>query len=171
MSDTNENIGIRSAHSIPTREDSHPGSVPSSPVVWPGQRHQSNQIQQTKGTAKAQSSVVIPTDQPSVPSVAARTTPQMVSKVRVVLQQADTPGQKKVVVQFNHPSADPYFAGVNVYLKRSGQPPVLVGAGAKSPITFTTAQAAAPHSIIVQSTGSWGNTDLLTSPAHPVLLR
>jgi len=144
--------------------------MPSSPVVWPGQRHQSNQIQQTKGTAKAQSSAVIPTGQPSVPSVAAPTTPQKVSKVRVVLQSAP-PGQKKVVVQFNHPSGDPYFAGVNVYLKPSGKPAVLVGGGAKSPVTFTTNQSAAPHSILVQSTGSWGSTDLLTSPAHQVLLR
>ena len=146
----------------------HPGDIPKTPVVWPADRHQSNQIQQTKGSAKPQAAFVLPTTQPNQSSVAPRTTPAPVSAVRVVLRPAT--GGKLVTVQFNHPSGDPYFASANVYLKRAGQQPTLVASGAKSPLTFTTPLHHAPHSIYVTSVGNWGETNVLTSPSHPVRL-
>jgi hypothetical protein len=146
----------------------HPGYVPTSPVIWPADRHQSNQIQQTKGSAKPQASFVLPTTQPSQSSVQPRTTPQPVSSVRVILRPA--PGQKAVTVQFNHPPGDQYFSGANVYLRRAGQQPTLVASGAKSPLTFTVPNNNAPHSIFVTSVGNWGETNILTSPSTPVRL-
>jgi proteasome lid subunit RPN8/RPN11 len=151
-----------------TFEGAHPGRNPSSPVVWPADRHQSNQIQQTKGSAKPQASFVLPTTQPNQSSVQPRTTPAPVSKVRVVLRPS--PGQKVVTVQFNHPSGDPYFSGANVYLQRARQQPVLVASGAKSPLNFTVSTNNAPHSIFVTSVGNWGETNILTSPSVPVRL-
>lgn len=146
----------------------HPGSVPSTPVLWPVNQHRSNQIQQTKGSAKPQASNVLPTTQPNQSSVAPRTTPSFVSGLRVITRKAVN-GQKTVMVQFNHPS-DPYFAGANVYLRRAGQLPTLVAGGAKSPVTFTVPTHAAPHAIYVSSVGNWGETAVLNSPSHPVRL-
>lgn len=146
----------------------HPGAIPSTPVIWPADRHQSNQIQQTKGSAKPQATGVLPTTQPNQSTVPPRTTPAQVTHVRVVTRS--TPGQKSVTVQFSHPPGDPYFSGAAVYLRRAGQAPVLVGAGAKSPIQFSTPNHAAPHAIYVVSTGNWGSTNILTSPSHPVRL-
>ena len=145
-----------------------PGSIPVTPIIWPEARHKSNQIQQTKGSAKPQASFVLPTTQPNQSSVAPRTTPAPVSNVRVVLRPST--GQKNVVVQFNHPAGDPYFAGANVYLRRAGQQPTLVASGAKSPLTFITPNHAAPHALYVTSYGNWGETNVLTSPSHPVRL-
>jgi hypothetical protein len=90
----------------------HPGSIPTTPIVWPAPRHVSNQVQQTKGSAKPQAANVLPTTQPSVSAVAPRTTPQNVSQVRVTTRRPIA-GQKTVTVQFTHPG-DPYFAGANV---------------------------------------------------------
>lgn len=149
------------------RIKAHPGSIPKTPIVWPAPRHKSNQIQQTKGSAKPQAANVLPTTQPNQSSVAPRTTPKNVSHIRIITRKAVN-GQKTVMVQFNHPSGDPYFAGANVYLRRAGQQPALVGGGAQSPITFTVPVHAAPHAVYVTSTGNWGETDVLTSPSHPV---
>ena len=146
----------------------HPGAIPKTPILWPADQHKSNQIQQTKGSAKPQASFVLPTTQPNQPAVQPRTTPAPVSRVRVILRHGV--GQKNVTVQFNHPAGDPYFAGANVYLRRAGQQPTLVASGAKSPLTFTTPNHAAPHSIYVTSVGNWGETNVLTSPSHPVRL-
>lgn len=146
----------------------HPGSTPSTPVTWPADRQQSNQIQQTKGSAKPQAAFVLPTNQPSQSRVAPRTTPAPVNTVRVVSRKGV--GQRNITVQFNHPSGDPYFAGANVYLRRAGQQPTLVASGAKSPLTFTADNHPAPHAIYVTSVGNWGETDVLTSPSHPVRL-
>jgi hypothetical protein len=146
----------------------YPGAIPSTPIIWPSNQHKSNQIQQTKGSAKPQASNVVPTTQPNQSLVAPRTTPAPVSNVRVVLRPSST--QHAVTVQFTHPAGDPYFAGANVYLRRAGQQPTLVASGAKSPLTFTVDKNAAPHSIYVTSSGNWGETDVLTSPSSPVRL-
>ena len=148
----------------------HPGSIPTTPILWPATRHQGNQIQQVKGSAKPQTAIVLPTTQPNQSTVPPRTTPQLVSHVRVVSKPAVS-GQKTITVQFNHPAGDPYFSGANVYLQRPGQPPTLVGGGAKSPITFTVPTHAAPHTLFVTSVGNWGETNILTSPSHRVRLR
>jgi hypothetical protein len=152
-----------------TQITAHPGSIPTTPVIWPAPRHVSNQVQQTKGSAKPQATFVLPTTQPSVSAVPPRTTPQQVSHVRVV-SKPPVSGQKSVTVQFNHPSGDPYFSGANVYLRRAGQEPTLVASGAKSPLTFTAPVHAAPHSLFVTSCGNWGETNILTSPSARVRL-
>lgn len=152
-----------------TAVDIHPGAIPTTPIIWPAKQHTENKIQQTKSSAKPQASFVLPTTQPNQSSVAPRTTPAHVSGVRVITRSQ--PGQKSVTVQFSHPSGDPYFAGANVYLRRAGRPPTLVASGAKSPLTFTATNSAAPHSVFVTSVGNWGETDVLTSPSHPVKLR
>lgn len=148
----------------------HPGSIPTTPIIWPAPRHVSNQVQQTKGSAKPQTANVLPTTQPNASAVPPRTTPAPVSHVRVVTRPAVN-GNKTVIVQFNHPSNDPYFAGANVYLKRAGAQPTQVGGGAKSPITFTVPTHNAPHTVLVSSFGNWGETDIGSSPAHHVRLR
>lgn len=148
----------------------HMEDIPTTPIIWPADRHKSNQIQQTKGSAKPQAAFVLPTTQPSQSSVPPRTTPQQVSGVRVILRPTNGSSQKNVVVQFNHPSGDPYFAGANVYLRRAGQQPTLVASGAKSPLTFSVPPSAAPHAVYVTSVGNWGETNVLTSPSHPVRL-
>jgi hypothetical protein len=146
----------------------YPGQIPTTPIIWPTAAHRSNQIQQTKGSAKPQLASTLPTTQPNASAVPARTTPASVSNVRVVLRPN---GQSKnVTVQFNHPPGDAYFKSANVYLRRSGQQPTLVAAGAKSPLTFSVANNHAPHSIYVTSVGNWGETNVLTSPSHPVKL-
>ena len=145
-----------------------PGVIPATPILWPAPQHRSNQIQQTKGSAKPRASFVLPTTQPNQSGVAPRTTPAPVSDVRVVLRHNGA--SKNVTVQFNHPSGDPYFAGANVYLRRAGQQPTLVASGAKSPLTFSVGTNHAPHAIYVTSCGNWGETDVLTSPSHPVKL-
>jgi hypothetical protein len=147
----------------------HPGIVPTTPILWPSSRQVRNQVQQTKGSAKAQVQNVLPTTQPSASAVQPRTTPKNVSNVRVITRAAVN-GQKTVVVQFTHPSGDPYFAGASVYLRRSGQPPTQVASGNKSPLTFTVPVNKAPHAVHVSSWGNWGETDVLSSPAHPVRL-
>lgn len=149
---------------------SRPGADPSTTVTWPAGRHVRNQTQQIKGSAKPQAEAVLPTTQPSQPTVAPKTTPKSVSQVRVV-SRAPVNGQKTLTVQFNHPPSDPYFAGVNIYLRRTGQQPTLVAGGAKSPVTLTVPTHAASHAIFVTSVGNWGETDVLTSPSHPVSLR
>jgi hypothetical protein len=146
----------------------HLSSIPSTPIIWPANNHQSNQIQQTKGSAKPQASFVLPTVQPNQSSVQPRTTPAHVSNVRAVTRNVG--GQKNITVQFAHPSGDPYFSGAKVYLKKSGQQPVLVASGTQSPLTFTATNDAAPHSIFVTSVGNWGETDVSTSPSVPVRL-
>lgn len=152
-----------------TDQTPHPGSVPSQPIKWPAPRHVSNQVQQTKGSAKPQSNP-LPTTQPSVSAVAPRTTPANVGRIRVTTRPAVN-GQKTITVQFTHPGGDQYFAGANVYLKRAGGQPTQVGGGAKSPLTFTVPVSDAPHSVFVSSVGNWGETDVLSSPSHPVRLR
>ena len=147
----------------------HPGSIPSTPVIWPADRHQSNQIQQTKISAKPRADFVLPSTQPSASSVAPRTTPAPVSNVRVILRPSS--GQKTVHVQFAHPSGDPHFQGASVYLKKGNQQPTLVASGAKSPLTFTVPNDPAPHAVYVSSDGPWGSTNILTSPSHPLRLR
>ena len=146
----------------------HPGAVPKTPIIWPANSHTTNKIQQTKGSAKPQASFALPTTQPAVSVVAPRTTPAHVANVRVVTRT--TPTQKNVTVQFNHPPGDPFFAGANVYLRQAGQQPTLVAGGAKSPLTFTVNKHNAPHAIYITSAGNWGETDVLTSPSHPVKL-
>lgn len=147
----------------------HPGKIPETPIIWPALRHPSNQIEQTKGSAKPQAPFAAPTTQPSRSLVPPRTTPQQVSHVRVITRKA-AGGQKTVTVQFNHPSGDPYFAGANIYLRRAGRQPTLVGSGSRSPITFNAPVSAAPHAIFVTSYGNWGETDILSSPSHHVRL-
>lgn len=147
----------------------HPGSIPTSPVIWPADRQKSNQIQQTKGSAKPLTTNVLPTTQPNASAVEARTTPAPVSQVRVISRRPVN-GQKTLTVQFNHPPGDPYFAGANVYLRRAGQQPTLVAGGARSPITFTVPTHSAPHAIYVSSFGNWGETAVMSSPSHPVRL-
>lgn len=147
----------------------HPGSIPSTPIVWPAPRHTSNQVQQTKGSAKPRVANVLPTTQPNKSIVAPRTTPAPVSHVRAITRKA-VAGQKTVTVQFNHPAGDPYFAGANVYLRRAGRQPVLVAAGAQSPLSFTAPVNGAPHAVYVSSVGNWGETDVLSSPSHHVRL-
>lgn len=156
------------------REDTiltpHPGHIPTTPTLWPIQRHTSTQVQQTKGSAKPQTANVRPTTMPAQSAVAPRTTPGPVSQVRVVTQPAVN-GQKTVVVQFNHPGGDPYFSGANIYLRKGRGDPTMVASGARSPIRFTVPVNTAPHTIHVTSQGNWGETDVLTSPSHRVRLR
>ena len=146
----------------------YPGAIPTTPILWPAVQHPSNQIQQTKGSAKPQATGVQPTTQPNQSTVAPRTTPAHVSNVRVVSRNVG--GQKNITVQFNHPSGDPYFSGANVYLRSGTKQPVLVASGAKSPLTFTATNDSAPHSVHVTSVGNWGETDVMTSPSAPVKL-
>lgn len=146
----------------------HPGRIPTTPIIWPSTAHRANQIQQTKGSAKPQATNVTPSTQPSLATVAPRTTPAQVSRVRVVSKAGS--GSKTFTVKFTHPHGDPYFAGANVYLRRAGQEPTLVASGSKSPLTFTAPTSHAPHAIFVTSVGNWGETDVLKSPSHPVRL-
>lgn len=164
-------INTREAGQWSEVEFPNPGAVPASPVVWPASQHKSNQIQQTKGSAKPQKQFVIPTTQPNASAVQSRTTPQMVSHVRVVTSKAVN-GQKTIRVQFNHPGNDPYFAGARVYIRRAGQnqQPSLVAGGSSSPLTFTVPVNQAPHVLHVTSYGNWGETDVLRSPAQRVRL-
>jgi hypothetical protein len=147
-----------------------PGYVPSSPIIWPTPNQRSNQIQQTKISAKPFQTSVQPTNQPNQATVVPRTTPQMVSLVRVVTRAAN--GQKTVTVQFTHPGNDPYFAGARVYIRRAGQnqQPTLVAGGTSSPLTFTIPVNQAPHVLHVTSVGQWGETPITQSPASPVRL-
>jgi hypothetical protein len=147
----------------------HPGAIPSTPLVWPADRHARNQIQQTKGSAKPLTANVLPTTQPNASSVEARTTPQPVQNVRVVTRPA-VKGQKTVMVQFRHPPGDPYFTGANIYLRRAGQQPTLIAGGAQSPISFTVPTHPAPHTIFITSVSNWGETHVASSPAHHVRL-
>jgi len=147
-----------------------PGHVPTTPLLWPANPQHADRIQQTKGSAKPQAGIVLPTTQPNKSSVQPRTTPQNVSHVRVVTSPAVN-GQKTVRVQFNHPAGDPYFAGANVYLRKAGQTqPVLVAGGAQSPMSFTVPVNQASHVVHVTAVGNWGETDVLSSPSHPVRL-
>lgn len=154
---------------LDTKVTMHPGAIPSTPILWPVDQHQSNQIQQTKGSAKPQVANVRPTTQPNQSSVAPRTTPAPVNNVRVVTKPAVN-GQKQITVQFNHPGGNKYFAGANVYLKKGRGQPSLVASGAKSPISFTVPVNSAPHTMVVTSVGNWGETDVLTSPSARVRL-
>ena len=147
----------------------HPGSNPVTPVIWPADRQKSQQIQQTKGSATPQSQFVLPSTQPSNSVVAPRTTPPTVTNVRVVSRKA-VAGNKQLTVQFDHPSNNPYFSGVNVYLRRAGQQPTLVAGGAQSPVHFTVPTHQAPHAIYVTSVGNWGETAVMSSPSHPIRL-
>ena len=145
----------------------HPGHVPSTPIIWPVDRHKSNQIQQTKITSQPQSQFALPTTQPSTSVVAPRTTPAHVSNVRVISRAAGA-GQKTITVQFTHPANDPYFQGASVYLKRAGGQPTQVASGNKSPLSFTVPVSSAAHAIHVTSWGPAGETNVLTSPGHHV---
>ena|ERR1700733_12943285 len=147
----------------------HPGSVPSTPLIWPALAHTSNQVQQTKISAVPRAANVLPTTQPSVPSVAPRTTPVPVSGVRVVTKPA-VAGQKTIIVQFIHPHGDRYFQGASIYLQRKNGQPTQVASGNKSPLTFTMPVSNAPHSLFVTSIGPWGETNVLTSPSRRVKL-
>jgi hypothetical protein len=148
----------------------HPGARPKQAVVWPEPRHTENKIQQLRGSSKPAVSNLPATTDSSHPRVQPPTTPATVSHVRVITRPAVN-GQKTVTVQFTHPHGDPYFAGASVYLRRAGtDQPVLVAAGAKSPIQFTVPVHAAPHSIHVVSDGNWGSTDVLSSPSRLVRL-
>lgn len=153
----------------------YPGHTPSSKIIWPAERQVRNQVQQTKGSAKPQTANVIPTTQPSQSSVAPRTTPQHVSNVRVVTQIDALPEHRQVTVQFTHPTNDPYFAGANVYLRKTGfTQPVLVAGGAQSPLRFTlplpNPSNPGAYVVHVTSKGNWGETDVVTSPSHPLKL-
>jgi hypothetical protein len=147
----------------------HPGKVPSTPILWPISQHVSNQVQQTKGSAKPFTTNVRPTTQPNQSAVSPRTTPAKVSHVRVVTKPAVN-GQKQITVQFNHPGGDPYFAGANIYLKKGKGQPAMVASVAKSPATFTVPVSTAPHSIVVSSVGNWGETPVNSSPSARVRL-
>lgn len=145
----------------------YPGKIPSTPIIWPSNQHRENQIQQTKATATPQSANVLPTTQPSASAVAPRTTPPAVSRVRVATRLNGS--SKTITVQFNHPGSV-YFQGASVYLKKGNGQPVQVASGAKSPLTFTVARTAAPHTIHVTSFGPGGETNVLTSPSTRVRL-
>src|SRR5690348_299846 len=150
-----------------------PGAVPSTPIVWPTDQHAPNQISQIKSISPAQTTFAIPTNQPGRPVVPSKTTPNMVSNVRVTTKQISTPTgtKKQVTVQFTHPPNDPYFAGANIYLHKSGNEPVLVASGAKSPLQFVTDASSVPHAVHVTSVGNQGETDVLKSPAAALSLQ
>src|SRR5690348_1160459 len=150
-----------------------PGAVPSTPIVWPTDQHAPNQISQIKSISPAQTTFAIPTNQPGRPVVPSKTTPNMVSNVRVTTKQISTPTgtRKQVTVAFTHPPNDPYFAGANIYLHKSGAEPVLVASGAKSPLQFVTDASSVPHAVHVTSVGNQGETDVMKSPASPLSLQ
>jgi hypothetical protein len=143
-----------------------PGIVPTTPIVWPIQRSSQTKIQQGKSNATPLSASTLATVGPAQSPVAPRTTPQPVSKVRVI--KRPVPSGYQITVQFTHPFGDQHFQGASVYLRRSGTQPAQVSSGAKSPLTFTVAKNSAPHSIYVTSFGPFGETNVLTSPSHPV---
>lgn len=147
----------------------HPGANTVTPIIWPADHQKTNQIQQTKGSATPQSQFALPSTQPSTAVVAPRTTPPVVQNVRVVTRKA-VGGNKPLTVQFNHPTGNPYFSGVNIYLRRAGQQPTLIGGGSQSPVHLTVPTHQAPHSIYVTSTSNWGETAVMSSPSHPVRL-
>jgi hypothetical protein len=147
----------------------HPGAIPVTPIVWPIQRSSQTKIQQNKNSAKPTSLSTLATTGPGQSPVAPRTTPPTVSKVRVVLRPAVN-GMKQVLIQFTHPSENPYFSGARVYLKKAGTQPTIVASGSKSPLTFNAPVNHAPHSIYVTSVSNLGETDISTSPSHPVRL-
>jgi len=147
---------------------SYPGSVPSTPIIWPALSHTRNQIQQTKINSTPRSANVLPSTQPSASMVASRNTPAPVSRVRIVSQTVGD--QKRITVKFTHPAGDIHFQGASVYLKRAGQQPVQVASGSKSPLTFTVAKSSAPHSVHITSFGPWGETNVDTAPSSHVRL-
>ena len=146
-----------------------PKSTPTTSILWPSDgSHHTNQLQQQKSYSVPQVSNVLPTTQPSRPSVSPRTTPKHVRNVRVVTRTVA--GQKNVTVAFVHPGGDKFFQGARVYLKRAGKNPVQVAAGSKSPLTFSVPNTPIPHSIVVTSVGPSGESDLLSSPSARVRL-
>lgn len=147
----------------------NPGDIPVTPLSWPTESQHRDQIQQTKTSAKAQTSLTTPSTMPGQPVVAPRTTPQQVTNVRVVTKPIGTT-QRQVTVQFTHPSGDPYFAGANVYLHPLGGQPVLVASGPKSPITFAVDTSNVPHAVHVTSYGNWGESSVSSAPSAPVSL-
>lgn len=171
MSETPKNLFDKIEDSMSRNDWPHPGWIPRTPIIVPVDMHRSNQIQQTKGSAKPQNPQAsgTPTTQPNSPAVQPRTTPGKVSNVRVIGRRTVN-GQKPIVVQFNHPPGDQYFSGANVYLRKANGQPTLVASGTKSPLTFNAPVNAAPHSIFVTSVGNWGETNVLQSPSHPVRL-
>ncbi|HZI31428.1 MAG TPA: hypothetical protein VFF11_03745, partial [Candidatus Binatia bacterium] len=76
-----------------------------------------------------------------------------------------------MTVAFTHPPNDPYFAGANIYLHKSGAEPVLVASGAKSPLQFVTDASSVPHAVHVTSVGNQGETDVMKSPAAALSLQ
>jgi hypothetical protein len=147
----------------------HPGANTISPVIWPADRQKSQQIEQTKVTARPQAVFALPTTQPATAVVAPRTTPPAVTNVRVVTRKAIA-GQKTVTIQFTHPSNSPYFQGASVYLKRAGGQPTQVASGNKSPLSFTVPVNVASHAIHVTSYGPSGEGNVITAPSAPVRL-
>jgi hypothetical protein len=146
----------------------YPGTVPTSPVIWPAPAQRSNQIQQVKITAQPQLTAALPTTQPSQAVVPPRTTPAQVSRIRVV---SKTVGDSKTLtIKFTHPAGNHYFQAAAVYLRKGKDQPVLVAGGSKSPLSFTVPKSNAPHSIYVVSQGNWGSTNILTSPSTRVKL-
>jgi hypothetical protein len=145
-----------------------PGETPSSPILWPVVRGVSNTVQQTKTRATPQSANVLPTTQPAAASVPSRTTPAHVSRIRIVSKVVGA--SKQITVRFAHPPGDSHYQGSTVYLKRGTGQPTQVASGAQSPLTFTVAKSAAPHSIFVSSWGPWGETNPRTSPSARVRL-
>jgi hypothetical protein len=150
-----------------------PGHVPSAPIIWPALRNSptENRINTAQISAKPLQTSVQPTNQPNQATVTPKTTPRMVSNVRVVTRSAVN-GSKTVTVQFTHPGNDPYFAGARVYLRQAGQnkQPSLIAGGAASPLTFTVPVNQAPHVLHISSYSNWGETPVLTSPSAPVRL-
>ena len=97
----------------------HVGAIPSTPILWPPDRHKEAQIQQTKGSAKPQASFVLPTTQPSRSISQPRTTPAFVDHVRIVTSAAVEDGAGPI----QSPCRRPVFCGRAGLLEARGTDP------------------------------------------------
>ncbi len=79
--------------------------------------------------------------------------------------------QIRVAVSFTPNPSDQYFQGVAVNLSQASNTPLQVAFGKESPIVFSVPRTSKPSTIIAQSIGSLGDTELAGSPAKAIELR
>lgn len=96
--------------------------------------------------------------------------PQVVSNISVsVSKSGDNNDSRTLRVSFTENTNDPYFTGVNLYMKQGNGNPTLIATGT-SPIIVTIPKSNSPAIITLASNGNWGTTHILTSPGKAVSL-
>jgi hypothetical protein len=139
---------------------------PIQSILWPWDRTTSTQVQRLKTAAVT--SNITPSNKIASPST--QGLPQIVKNVSVQKRIVDAT-HISVTISFTHNANDPYFSGVQIYIRLGSNNPSLVSSGAQSPITFTVARTKLSASFVVQSVGNWGTTDLNRSPVQSVSLK